>query len=1159
MFAAGIVGLAAGSFGQSVPTGDKLAADPAAASPRGYYRFPAPVGDSLVFAAEGDLWRVPLTGGSARRLTTHPAEERNPVISPDGQWLAFVGSYEGSPEVYTMPLAGGLPTRRTFNGGRSVPVSWTSAEGSGAPTQLVVATQRYSTLPSTQLVRINLADNAVTRLPLAQASDASFGADGAIYFTRLDFQGSHTRRYAGGTAQQLWRLDAPAPSGELKEATPLTADYDGTSASPMLVNNRLYFRTDRSGVMNLWSMGIDGKDVRQHTRHDDFEVKSPALGVGGRARGLIAYQHGADIRLYNIDSGEISLVPIALETDLDQTREKWVDKPMDLLTAAHLSPDGEHVAITARGRVFVAPRKTGRLVEAARTPGVRYRDGRFLPTPPTSPASANEDKPRPATLLALSDESGEVELWTMPANGVGAASPLTSDANVLRWEAVPAPDGKRIAHHDKNNRLWILEVATGVSTKIDENSIDGFMQLAWSPDSRYLAYVAWTDNLQTQIKLYDTQSATVTALTTDRTISMSPAWDPKGDWLYFLSDRNLESVVGSPWGFQQPEPFFDKKTKVYALALRPGLRSPFEEPDELQHAKKADDKGDAAKKDGSADAAKKDDAAKDQPTTSDKTESEKPKPIHIDLAGIADRVVPVPVPAGNYGPLAANDKALFFAAADAAVDAKPRLHAFPIDEEALKKREWKVETLVPEIKGFELSQDGKSLLVQTESALAIIDATATKPEDLSKHHVKLDGWKLSIQPREEWRQMYTEAWRLHRDYFYDPDMHGVDWKAMREKYAPLVDRVACRGDLNDVLAQLIAELSALHHFVVGGDVRTGPDEIPVATLGAELTRDAAAGGWRIETIYASDPDRPELASPLARPGAALDIKPGDVITMIDGTPALNAPDVAALLRNKAGKQVLIHTKRSTGAGAQAWSEPRPSIVFPISMDADRNLRYRHWQLRCRDLVEELGKGELGYVHLRAMGSGDIADFTRQYYPVFNRKGLIIDVRNNGGGNIDSWVLSRLMRKAWFYWQPRIGQSTWNMQYAFRGHMVVLCNEQTGSDGEAFAEGFRRLGLGKVIGRRTWGGEIWLSFSNYLVDRGIASAAEIGVYGPEGTWLIEGRGVEPDIEVDNLPVATFKGEDAQLKAAIEHLQQRIREQPVETPPMPKRPNKSWKPS
>lgn len=1125
--------------GPSAPAGTQAA--PANTSPTGYYRTPAIAGGTLLFCAEGDIWSAPLAGGRASRLTSHPGEETLPVVSPDGTTIAFAAQYEGPQEVYTMPIAGGLPVRRTYYGGRSVPVAWGSlGDTTDANSRLVVATRRYSTLPDTQLVVIDTADSDVHELPLAQAAEAGFDDRGDLFFTRPDFQGSHTRRYVGGTAQKIWRLNAPpAPDAQVKEATVLTADYDGTSASPMWFNGRVYFRSDRSGVMNIWSMTPDGKDARPETTHDDYEVKTPSLGVGPDGSGHIAYQHGADIWVLDLATGKTSPVPLRLESDLDQTREKWIDKPMGMVTAAHVSADGERVAITARGQVFVAPRKYGRLVEAERHPGVRYRDARFMP---------GDDGER---LLTLSDESGEVEMWTLPANGVGEAAQLSTGADVLRWEAVPSPDGKLIAHHDKNQKLWVLDVATKTSKQIDENPVDAFTDLRWSPDSRYLAYASWAPNLNQIVKLYDSRSGSVTQLTTDRTSSFSPAWAPKGDFLYFLSERNLKSLVGSPWGTLQPEPFFDKRMKVYGLALRPGLRSPFEEPNELTRKAEEDKKHGADKADKADKAASKSaaDGEKDSPKKDGDKTPPSPAPIEIELTGIADRVYETPVPAGNYRALSVNDKAFFFAAYEASADrdAKAELRAFAIDADALKKREWKIETVAAGVEDYELSQDGKSLLIRTANSIAIVDAAPAKADDLGKKAVDLSGWKLTIEPREEWRQMYNEAWRLHRDYFYDRNMNGVDWVAMKAKYAPLADRVACRSDLSDVLGQLIAELSALHQFVVGGDMRKGPEHVAVATLGADLVRDEAAGGYRIREVYLSDPDRPDLLSPLARPG--LDIRAGDVVTMIDGQKTLAAAGVSEMLRNKAGRQVLIDTVRNGGA-------PTPSIVVPIDMGTDTELRYRQWELQRRAMVEEQGKGDIGYIHLRTMGTSDMADFARQYYPLFMRKGLVIDVRHNGGGNIDSWVLSRLMRKAWFYWQGRVGEQTWNMPYAFRGHMVVLCDEKTGSDGEAFSEGFRRLGLGKVIGTRTWGGEIWLSFSNYLVDKGIASAAEIGVYGPEGTWLIEGRGVEPDIVVDNPPVATFRGGDAQLEAAIHTLQQQIKEHPVEVPPVPKYPDKSW---
>lgn len=1087
------------------------------AGTQGYYRTPSVGKDVIVFCAEGDLWKVPLAGGIATRLTTHAGEESGPRLSPDGQTVAFAAQYEGPPEVYTMPLSGGLPTRRTFDGSRVTVAGWTPSGG------LMYSTEVYSTLPNWQLCTMDLTSGARESVPLAQASAGCYDDSGkTLYFTRLQFQGSFTKRYKGGTAQNLWKFTAGDP-----EAVALTADYPGTSKNAMWWSGRVYFATDRDGTMNIWSMDQNGKDLRQHTRHEGFDVGVPALGSG-----RIAYQVGADLWLYDIAADKSAMVPIALESDFDQMRENWVPKPVDFMTRAHVSPDGDRAVITARGRVFVPPARQGRLVEAARKEGVRYRDARFMP----------DGK----SLVAFSDESGEVELWKLPANGVGAAEQLTRDGEVLRWDMATSPDGKWIAHHDKNYRLWLLNVETKEQIKVDESTIDSFGQMEWSPDSAWLAYVGQAPNLINQIKLYKVGAGQApVAVTSDRFDSFSPAFSPDGKWLYLISDRHLKSVVESPWGPLQPEPFFDKKSKVYMLALREGLRSPFAPKDELQP--KDEKKGDA--KDEKKDE-KKEESAKDKPADGaaekgkdEKAPEKKAAEVVIELAGIEKRLMETPIAPGNYGGLSVTEKALFWSSTDSG-EKKTALQGATITNE-----NFEVKTLVSDIKNQELSLDGKKLLVHKGDALYIIDATPADKVELDKKSVNLSNWTLSVVPREEWRQMFTEAWRLERDYFYDRKMHGVDWKAMLAKYLPLVDRVTTRAELSDVIAQMVAELSALHIFVRGGDLRQGEDNVAPSALGALLLRDEAGGGWRVERVYESDPDAPERASPLARPG--VEVKAGDVIEMINGVPTLSVADCALLLRAKAGAQVLLRVKPKEG-------EARAVIVTPMTLEAASDLRYHEWEYTRRKAVEETSKGEIGYVHLRAMGGGDFADFARGFYPAFNRQGLIIDVRHNRGGNIDSWVLEKLMRKAWFYWNDRVGKPpAWNMQYAFRGHMVVLCNERTASDGEAFSEGFRRLGLGKVMGTRTWGGEIWLSSSNFLVDRGIATAAETGVYGPEGEWLIEGWGVEPDIVVDNLPHATFKGEDAQLAAAIEHLQKLIKEKPVPPVEHPPTPDKSFK--
>jgi tricorn protease len=1062
-------------------------------APQGYYRFPTIHGDTIVFTAEGDLWRVGAQGGMAQRLTSNLGSETHAQFSPDGKLLAFSAEYEGPTEVYTMPSEGGLPTRRTFDKGRGAAVVGWTPDG-----KVLYSTTQFSTLPDAQLVAVDLQSGEKTVLPLSQASDGVFDSEGnTLFFTRLPFQGSRTKRYQGGTIQHLWKFTLGAA-----EAVSLTEDFAGTSKTPMWWQGRVYFASDRDGTMNLWSMDPDGKDLQQLTRHKGWDVKSPALSAG-----RIVYQLGPDLYLYDVVAKIDRLVPITLSSDLDQERDKWVKKPLDYLTSAHLSPDGDRLVLTARGQVFVVPAEQGRLVEATHDATVRSREARFLP----------DGK----SLLALSDATGELEFYRVPANGVGKPEPLTSDGKVYRFGAVPSPDGKWIGYGDKNWQLWISGVEERKTLQIATSQTGAFSDLAWSPDSQWLAYVRAADNTYHQIWLYNLKSGSAMALTSDRVNSFSPAWSPDGKWLYFLSERHLASAISSPWGLRQPEPFFDLPVELYQVALTADLRSPFEPRDELHPPEKEKKKK------------KNDDETNAVPV------------VTIDLGGIQARVQPVPVPPGNYSDLDVNAKRLFLLATGSGLEGRTNVSLRVLE---ITNAEPKLKTLAEGIKSYELSSDGKKLLVRKEDSFYVLEADATPPAKLEKS-VSLKDWNFPVNPRQEWRQMFTEAWRLERDFFYDTNMHAVDWPAMLKKYLPAVDRVTDRAELSDLISDMVSELSALHIFVIGGDEREAADNIKVGALGARLTRDAAAGGWRVEHIFRTDPDYPDQASPLVKPG--VDVRDGDVIEMVNGVAALSLPDLGEALRNQTRRQVLLRVKRPAPEGS------RDVVVTPITAPEEGELRYAEWEYTRRERVEELGKGEIGYVHLRAMGERDIAQWAREFYPVFQRQGLIVDVRHNRGGNIDSWILEKLMRKAWFYWQGRVGAPYWNMQYAFRGHVVVLCDAHTASDGEAFTEGFKRLGLGKVIGTRTWGGEIWLSFDNWLVDKGIASAAEYGVYGPEGKWLIEGHGAEPDIVMDNLPHATFTGEDAQLKRAVEYLQEQIQLKPVPVPPPPPHPDKSFK--
>jgi tricorn protease len=1068
----------------------------------GYYRYPAIHNNTLVFTAEGDLWTIPIEGGVAQRLTTHPGLETRAAISPDGKMLAFSAQYEGPTEVYTMPLEGGLPTRRTYSGESAFVAGWTP-DG-----KIMYRTEHYSGLPNTQLVTIDVETDQSTVLPLSQASDGAFDKDGkTLFFTRLPFQGSHTKRYKGGSVQNLWKYEAGAP-----EATPLTADYPGTSKEPMWWQGSVYFVSDRDGTMNLWSMDGDGHNLKQLTFHEGWDVSSASLHEG-----KIVYQLVADVYVYDVATGQDKKVPIVLASDFGQTRQRWIKEPMDFLTSLHFSPDGDRIVMTARGQVFVAPVKQGRLVEATRKAGVRYRNARFMPDG--------------ESLVLLSDETGELEFWRIPADGVGKSKALTEGGKVFRFEGIPSPDGKWLAFTDKDDHLWLFGFERGNLHRVASSSRGNFSYLRWSPDSQWLAYVGPADNYNEQIRLYSLRYETITPLTSDRLDSYSPEWSRDGKWLYFLSDRVFDTLVPTPWGARQPEPFFDKTTKIYLVPLLEDLRSPFRPDDELYLAEKEGDEKE-----------RKDKERGEREKPGDPQVDEKVE-VKIELDGIQTRIMEVPVPAGAYSQLSMTDKHLFVMEEETSLQSKTNLVTVEI-----KNRDVEAVTIVKDVTGYELSQDRQKVMVRKEDDIFVFDASGKAPEPLEKQRVALDGWAFPMDPREEWRQMLVESWRLQRDYFYDRNLHGVDWDAQLEKHLPLVERVTDRDELNNLIAHMVGELSALHVFVYGGDRPRGDDEVTPASLGATLSRDERTEGYRIEHIFRSDPDFPDRLSPLAKPG--LGIEEGDVIRAINGVPTLSAPSPAVLLKNTAGRQVLLRVKSaSTGKEFNA-------VVEPISPDQAADLRYDEWEYTRRLIVEEIGKGEIGYVHLRAMRGRSYSEWVRDFYPVYNRKGLIVDVRNNRGGNIDSWILEKLMRRAWFYWKPRVGEPYWNMQYAFRGHAVVLCNEWTASDGEAFTEGFRRLGLGRVIGTRTWGGEIWLSSRNFiLVDRGVATSAEAGVYGPEGEWLIEGHGVEPDIAVDNLPHSTYEGRDAQLETAVEYLAKQIREHPVDVPPPPPGPDKS----
>lgn len=1082
-----------------------IGAGQAAAQGAGYYQTPALGPGSLVFASEGDLWRAAPEGGDALRLTTHPEAESMPVISPDGRWIAFEATYDGPREIYLMPVAGGPPVRLTHEGGDVAVRGWLDNN---------TVIYRTSNIPGPvpRLLRtVDRVSLQTTDIPLADAEQATLLGDGkTLAFTRygLSVGGDNAVRYRGGRMGQLWRYTL----GSDAEAIRLAADFGAPISSPMAWSGRIYFISDKSGADNIWSVDESGGDPRQHTQSTAWQMRTPYL-----YQGRIVYQSGADLHVFDIASGVTSPISLRLATDDDFTRRRWIDAPLTFLEGAQFAPSGDAVTISARGRfvtAFIGPR---RRIEFQVPDGARARS-----------ATLGADG---KSLYAIVDSGVRGEIWRFPADGRGEGNPVTTGSSAYIWDFSLAPKGDSILYSDKRGKLLHLDAKTGRSTEIDTTSSSSdapFGGYEWSMDGRYVAYSFVDARDITQVALYDTQTRQRTVLTSGKYESFSPAFSPDGAWLYFLSDRNFQANPGAPWGDRNMGPAFRARTKLYALQLDPKAKFPFKPEDELAPASEGDD--DAKAKDAAArkpaDAQKpadKPDAAKDD------------KQAAITLAGVQDRLWEVPVRPGDYGGLLVTKTHILISERGGPGEDGAALRRVKITS---KKPELK--DFTGDVRRFALSADRSKLFVQqganTKAKFLIVNPNEDFPKELEDSTIRIADWRLAVDPRDEWRQMALDAWRLHRDFAYDSSLRGVNWNAVRDRFVPLAGRVGHRAELNDLLAQMSAELGILHSQIRAGEIPLDRESGVPAFLGA--TYAAVPGGLRIVSILDGERARPDTLGPLLKPGVGM--QPGDVITAVDGA---KVPTIAALgerLMQKAGQQVRIDFTR----GASQLSR----IVIPASRGEEVTLLYNDWVQHNREAVAAASGGSVGYLHLRAMGAADAASFARDFYEHYDKNGLIIDVRGNRGGNIDSWIIGTLLRRVWAFWpSPNgAGPATTNMQQTFRGHLVVLVDEGTYSDGETFAAGVKALNLGPLVGVQTAGAGIWLSDRNPLIDGGQARIAETGQFGLDGRWLVEGRGVSPDITVENMPRAAYLGQDSQLDAALAYLRDKIAAEPI--PPL-----------
>ena len=1134
--------IAAYGFAQEVPEGRLL-------------RFPDIGKDKIAFSYGGDLWLVARTGGVARRITSHPGQELFPKFSPDGKWIAFTAQYDGNYNVYIMPSEGGPPRQLTFHPGggqlsermgiHNEVITWTP------DSKRIVFLTRRDTFNDWfgRLYSVPIDGGLAEPLPLDKGGLTSYSADGSkIAYNRI-FRNFRTwKRYTGGMAQDIWIYDLAANHIEQLPHT------EWTDTFPMWHGDVIYFDSDRGTEhrLNLYSYTLSTHEIKQLTHFTEFDVNWPSLGPDA-----IVFENGGYLYVFDLNSQQEHKLAVYLPGDRDLARKHWATVS-GLITDFDISPDGKRAVFSARGDVFTVPAKEGSIRNLTRTPGIREKyvawspDGRWV--------------------AYMSDRTGEDELYLMPQDGLGQEQRITVDGKMFRLPPLWSPDSKKLLFGDKEAHLYYVDVRERQPVLIDQGKYFDLTDYNWSPDSNWVAYSKAVENRNGVIYLYGMAGKKIIPLTTDASNSTDPYFDPEGKYLYFLSNRDFNEVLGT-YDFEFANP---KAGRVYIATLRADEPSPLPVlSDEVAIAKSPDvlltpipgqtpapispenkkstpaakpEAGESEKK--SAAEAEKEEQPGTRPT---------PKNFRIEVEGIQNRIVALPIPPGNFGSLSAAKNLIFYVSAPVEglsgplPGEAPALHVYD-----LKNR--KDYVFVEAADQYALSFDGKKVLYGTpkdggggeggsgERTWGIVDVKVPEGSEESAPKslvhagagtLKLEGMKMEVDPPAEWKQIFNEVWRQQRDYFFQSSMNGVNWQQQRDKYAQLLPYVADRLSLTYVLGEMIGELSNSHTYVGGGDNPT-IDGVNVGLLGADFAVDEKNGLYRLAKIYPGENWNPGLRSPLTEPGVT--VKEGDYLLAVNGRPLRVPQDPYEFFVNTANQATtLMVNSQPTKEGSHNV------VVRPISNEL--GLHELNWIESNRHKVEQASGGRIGYVYLPDMGESGLNAFVKQYFPQIRKEGLIFDVRYNGGGFVDQLIFERLRRvlagmETARNWAPDTVPSN-----VFYGHMACVTNHYAASDGDFFSYYFKVYKLGPLIGERTWGGVRGIRGEIPLIDGGYITRPEFSLYGLDRRWLIENRGVAPDIEVDNRPDLVRQGHDPQLEKAVELVMKEIEEHPMKLPPPP----------
>ncbi len=1049
--------------------------------------------NAVAFAYAGDIWVVSRNGGEARRITSSPTVESDPHFSPDGKWLAFTGEYGGNPDVYVEPVAGGTPKRLTWHPAPDAVRGWTPTGDS------VVFESTRTGVPDAEpkLWKVSIDGGLPQPLVVPRALYGSISPDGHEIAYQLDRPWeTEMRRYRGGQNQPIRVLDRKT------YAMYKLPWVDSRDQQPVWLGKTIYFISDRDWTNNVWAYNTETKALKQITHYSDYEVES--VNAGG---GLVAYTYAGDIHLYNPANGSDRKLDVHVTGDFPWAMPHAANVSKDLI-APQLSPTGVRALFEARGDVITVPTEHGTWRDLTPSSGVADR------TPVWSPDGRQ--------IAWFSDSTGEYELMVGGQDGNSPARAYKLEHPTYFYSPEWSPDGKKILFSDAEMNLWVLDLATGKETHVDQGNYtwpNRDLAPAWSPDSRWIAYQKRLRGSQYHaIFVYNVANDHTRQLTDGMSDVIDPTWDRSGKYLLFLASTDFALHTG--WldmsSYNQPI-----QRGVYLAVLSKADSSPLlprtgDEPVETKSAK-----SDTGARHGAA-----------------------PDTVHIDFDGFMQRILALDVPSRNYDDLKAGEAGQFFY-----VEHVPN-HADVLHRYDLKER--KAIDFVPAMAGdYAISFNGKKLLYQHASPngrpdgrWAVVDAAGPAPSP-AKGMLATSNIQLDVNPQAEWRQIFNEAWRIERDYVYVSTLNGADWPAIKKKYEVFLPYIRHRADLSTLLSEMQGELTLGHSFVGGGDIPKA-NALPAGLLGADLAEEN--GHYPITKIYTGENWNPDLRAPLAAPG--VDVRTGDYILAVNGHTLLPPENPYAAFVGTVGKQVQLRVnERPVMAGSR--------IVTVVPVASEQTLRTRAWIAANRHTVDSLSHGELAYVYIPDTGEGGYTNFNRYYFAQQEKKGAVIDERFNHGGSVADYMIDIMNRKLHGYFSQRLGthyNAVTVPAAAIWGPKVLMINEMSGSGGDMFPYMFREMHIGPLVGTKTWGGLVGWGGEPRFVDGGFISAPSTGFYNPAGHWDVENKGVAPDIKVEQVPAEQIAGRDSQLDRAVQVAMQLLREHPVNLKPVPPGPDR-----